>query len=268
MSLERLTSLATTLAFAAAFAVFNGLAQAAPGCNGRNAGPAEVARVVDGRSFLLADGREVRLAAIETLLPVPDDQDEARAETAQAAKAALEALVLTRKVDLSVADAGSDRYGRLTAYVSAEDVPVQHALVESGYALVSPAASAACRTWLQSAERAARTRGLGLWGEPYSVVKNAADPADVLADQGRFALVHGTVASVRESAGIVYINFGRRWSDQFTATLLKRNEGSFMHAGVTPKSLAGRTVEVRGWIEERNGPTVELVRPEQIEIIH
>jgi hypothetical protein len=136
------------------------------------------------------------------------------------------------------------------------------------FALVSPAVPPACRTWLQSAERTARARGRGLWGEPYSVVRNAADPADILADQGRFAVVQGKVASVRESAGIIYINFGQRWSDQFTATLLKRNEGSFTHAGVMPKSLAGRTVEVRGWIEERNGPAVELTRPEQIDIVH
>jgi endonuclease YncB( thermonuclease family) len=268
MSLERST-LPAPLAFAAALAISDACAQAGPGCGGRNAGSAEVARVIDGRSFLLADGREVRLAAIETLLPVPGDQDEARAEAALAAKTALEALVLARKVDLSIADAGSDRYGRMTAYVSAMgSVAVQQALVASGHALVSPAAPAACRTWLQSAERTARANGRGLWGEPYSVLRNAADPADVLADQGRFLLVQGKVASVRESAGIVYINFGQRWFDQFTATLLKRNEGSFTHAGVTLKSLAGRTVEVRGWIEERNGPTIELTRPEQIDIIH
>jgi endonuclease YncB( thermonuclease family) len=270
MSLERLTLPATPLAFAAALAVCDAHAQAAAGCGGRSAGPAEVARVVDGRSFLLADGREVRLAAIETLLPVPGDQDEARAEAAQAVKAALEALVLAREVDLFIADAGSDRYRRLTAYVlsGGGGILVQHALVASGHALVSPAVPSACRTWLQSAERTARARGRGLWGEPYSVVRNAADPADILADQGRFAVVQGKVASVRESAGIIYINFGQRWSDQFTATLLKRNEGSFTHAGVTPKSLAGRTIEVRGWIEERNGPTVELTRPEQIDIVH
>ena len=273
MNLDRLTLSATTLAFAAALAVTDARAQAAPECDGRNIGPAEVARVIDGRSFVLADGREVRLAAIETLLPVPGDQDEARAEAALAAKTALEKLVLRREVDLLVADAGSDRYGRLNAYVStrapSEDaVLAQHALVAAGYALVSPAATPACRSFLRNAERTARTRGLGLWGEPYSVAKSAADPADVLADLGRFALVQGRVASVRESAGIIYINFGQRWSDQFTASLLKRNEGSFAGAGMTPKSLAGHTVEVRGWIEERGGPAIEVTRPEQIEIIH
>jgi endonuclease YncB( thermonuclease family) len=264
---------ATTLVFAAALAVADVRAQAAPACGGRNIGPAKAARVIDGRSFVLADGREVRLTAIETLIPVPGDEDEARAEAAQAAKRALEDLVLRREVDLFLADAGSDRYGRLTAYVSARSpsgdaILVQHALVADGHALVSPAAAPACRAFLRNAERTARARGLGLWGEPYSVARSAADPADVLADEGRFALVQGKVASVRERAGIIYINFGQRWSDQFTASLLKRNEGNFTGAGVTPKLLAGRTIEVRGWIEERGGPAMEVTRPEQIEIIY
>jgi endonuclease YncB( thermonuclease family) len=274
MNLEGLTLSATPLAFAAALAACDVRAEAASICGGSSGGigPAEVARVVDGRSLVLADGREVRLAGIETLLPVAGDEDEARAEAALAAKTALEALVLRREIDILPENAGSDRYGRVIAYASVHAasgaVLVQRELVASGHALASPGVAPACRVLLRNAEQAARARKLGLWGEPYSVLKNASDPADILADQGRFAVVQGRVASVRESAGIVYINFGQRWSDQFTATILKRNEGSFAGAGVTPKSLAGRTIEVRGWIEEHGGPAVEVTRPDQIDIIH
>jgi endonuclease YncB( thermonuclease family) len=272
MSLERLTLSATPLAFAAVLAAADVRAEAASICGGGGIGPAEVARVVDGRSFVLADGRDVRLAGIETLLPVAGDEDEARAEAALAVKTALETLVLRREVELHATE-GADRYGRVIAYASIQSasgdaVLVQRELVASGHALVSPAAAPDCRAVLRDAEQAARTRKLGLWGEPYAVLKDASDPADILADQGRFAVVRGRVASVRESTGIVYINFGQRWSDQFTATLLKRNEGSFAGAGVTPKSLTGRTIEVRGWIEERGGPAVEVTQPGQIDIIH
>jgi hypothetical protein len=64
----------------------------------------------------------------------------------------------------------------------------------------------------------------------------------VLAEQGRFALVEGRVLSVRESGATIYVNFGRRWTEDFTVTIL-----------------------VRGWIEERGGPWIEATRPEQIE---
>jgi endonuclease YncB( thermonuclease family) len=272
MNLERLTIPAVLLAFAAALAAFDANAQVPRDCGGRSTARAEVARIVDGRSFLLTDGREVRLAAIETPLAVPGDEDEVRVEAALAAKTALEALILHREVDLRVVDAGPDRYGRLLAYVfirtQSGDALVQHELVGAGYALVSPVAAATCRIYLRNAERDARSGGLGLWGDPYYVVKFAANVADVLAEQGRFALVHGRVTSVRESGGIVYVNFGRHWSEQFTVTLLKRNEGIFAAVGLPPKALAGYDVEVRGWIEERGGPAIEVTRPEQIEIVH
>jgi endonuclease YncB( thermonuclease family) len=273
MSFERSKLSAMPLAFAAAFAAFDAHAQVPRDCGGRSKASAEVARVIDGRSFLLADGREVRLAAIETLLPVPGDDDEARVDAALAAKTALETLLLHREIGLLVLSANPDRYGRLIAYAFIQtesgEALVQHELVAAGHALVSPGSPAAtCRIDLRNAERDARIGRLGLWGAPYYVVKSAANPADVLAEQGRFALVQGKVTSVRESGGVVYINFGQRWSEQFTATILKRNEGIFTGAGLTPKALAGRNIEVRGWIEERGGPAIEVTRPEQIEIVH
>jgi hypothetical protein len=92
-------------------------------------------------------------------------------------------------------------------------------------------------------------------------------PASVLAERGRFTLVEGKVLSVRESGGTIYVNFGRRWSEDFTATLLKRNERAFTTAGLDLKALSGRTLRLRGVIEERGGPWLELTRPEQIEVI-
>jgi endonuclease YncB( thermonuclease family) len=261
------------LAFSAVLTAFDAHAQVPRDCGGRSEAPAEVARVTDGRSFVLTDGQEVRLAAIETPLAVPGDEDEARVQAALTAKAALETLLLHREVDLSVLGLGPDRYGRLLAYAfvwtPSGELLVQHEMVAAGHALVSPGASAAtCRIYLRNAERDARSRGLGLWGDPYHAVKTAADPADVLAEQGRFTLVQGKVMSVRESGGIVYVNFGQRWSEQFTVTILKRNEGIFAGAGLTPKALAGRNIEVRGWVEERGGPAIEVLRPEQIEVLH
>ena len=88
----------------------------------------------------------------------------------------------------------------------------------------------------------------------------------MLAQRGRFALVEGKVVSVRESGPIIYVNFGRHWATDFTVTILKRTERSFLAAGLEPRKLAGRRVLVRGWIEERGGPQIEASRPEQIEL--
>ena len=88
-------------------------------------------------------------------------------------------------------------------------------------------------------EDKARAAKLGLWAEPYYVISKAEDPAEVLTRRGRFALVEGKVLSVRESGGTIYVNFGRRWSEDFTVTIAKRNERAFSAAGLAPKTLAG-----------------------------
>jgi len=120
-------------------------------------------------------------------------------------------------------------------------------------------------------ERAAREAKLGLWklglwGEPYYGIVGAESGAELVAERGNFTVVEGKVVSVRESAGTIYVNFGRRWSEALTVTILKRNERNFAAAGLEPRRLENRRVRVRGWVEERNGPRIEAARPEQIEI--
>jgi micrococcal nuclease len=244
---------------------------AKPACGGAVIATGEVARVVDGKTFVLADGREARLAAIEAPPATPADPNEEHAAAGLAAKAALEAILLRQIVILKAAGPGFDRYGRLVAEAfvgrDAENW-VQYEILTKGYALVAPGGdNATCVTFLRGVERRARADRLGLWGDPYSVMKEAQYPDDVLTELGRFALVSGKVISVNESGGLVYLNFGRRWTESFTVTVAKRNQRAFTAAGLDPKKLTGRQIEVRGFIEERGGPAIEASRPEQIEIV-
>jgi hypothetical protein len=87
-----------------------------------------------------------------------------------------------------------------------------------------------------------------------------------VAERGRFTEVEGKVFSVRESGGTIYMNFGRRWSEALTVTILKRDERIFAGAGLQPSTLENRRLRVRGYVEERNGPRIEAKAPEQIEI--
>ncbi len=242
-----------------------------------------VERVVDGRTFVLADGREVRLAGIEVPpLPQPNrtggDAPPAAAEdrpsenTGAAAIAALRALVVGREVVLMGAKSETDRYGRLRADAAVKDDAatgsVVKALVSQGLARVAAhPGTAACRAELQAAERAARAAKLGLWADPRYFPRAAEDVAGISAERGQFTLVEGKVVSVRESGGTIYVNFGRRWSEDFTVTIAKRKERQFASAGLDPRGLTGRHVMVRGWIEERGGPWIEASAPEQIEIV-
>jgi len=232
--------------------------------------------VIDGRTFVLADGREVRLAGIEAP-PLPDpaaaphDSAESQADPGLAAAAALRALIGGREVELRHPKPVTDRYGRLTAdaaVAGGEPASVIKTLLSQGLVrLAALAVAPACAADWSTAERAARAAKLGLWGDPRYFPKAADDPAGVLAERGRFTLVEGKVVSVRESGGTIYVNFGQRWSEDFTVTILKRNERQFTAAGLAVRSLAGRRVLVRGWIEQRGGPWIAATGPEQIEVI-
>jgi endonuclease YncB( thermonuclease family) len=226
-------------------------------------GTANVRTVSDGRGLTLDDGREVRLADIEVpTLP----------QTERAARDVLEGLVAGRSVTLKQSKPERDRYGRLIAHLFVIDGEgerwITHEMIAQGHAQVAARiADRSCLADLLASERSARAAKLGLWASSAYAVRQADRPAEILAQKGRFALVEGKVLSVRESGGTVYVNFGRRWSEDFTVTILKRNERAFTTAGMEPKKLDGRRVRVRGWIEERGGPWIEATRPEQIEIL-
>ena len=85
----------TAIAFGAAAQGRAPLATSPPSaadCAGATSVTGEVASVTYGRSLRLTDGREVRLAAIETPPLITDTEDDGRAEVANAAKTALEHL--------------------------------------------------------------------------------------------------------------------------------------------------------------------------------
>ena len=236
-----------------------------------------VKAIADGRSFTLDDGREIRLAGIEVPLPPALGETGERAEAGRRAKAALEGLVAGREVELRQTGT-ADRYGRIMAqaYVrpggSDPSRSAANHMLAAGFARVSAhvgenTGGRPCADEMLAQERAARESKLGLWSEPYYAIRGAESFVELSAERGHFTVVEGKVLSVRESGGTIYMNFGRRWSQALTVTVLKRNERMFADAGVAPKALENRRVRVRGWVEERNGPRIEAGRPEQIEIV-
>ena len=205
--------------------------------------------------LVLADGREVVLAGL-----VPAEGPGLAA--ALAAFTGERATVTTTEA--------VDRYGRSEAIVVPGSRPraLQHDLIARGLARVAGRApSPACARELLAVEQAARAERLGLWGDPYYAIRRADEPGPIAAERGRFTLIEGEVVSVRSSGGTIYVNFGRRWSEDFTVTIAKRNERNFTGAGVVPEKLTGRRVRIRGVIEERGGPWIEAVRAEQIEVL-
>ncbi|MBN9014693.1 MAG: thermonuclease family protein [Rhizobiales bacterium] len=236
-------------------------ASAAADCSGALLGQGRVAQVVDGRTLRLADGREIRLTGI---MPPSD---------ATTARAVLTALVANRDVVLRGDNDAPDRYGRQHALVvqagtdTSVHTSVQVELLRAGAVLVTGTGlTTDCATELTAAETFAHQAGQGLWASP-DVIKNAESPDDILAMLGRFALVEGKVLSARQSGATFYLNFGRHWVRDFAVIIPRQMIGSLARDGIDVKALAGRRVRVRGWIEQRGGPRIQLRGTGQIEVL-
>lgn len=228
-------------------------------CNFPAQGQGRVTTIIDARTFRLDDGREVRLAGIET--------DVGQKPATPSRK--LAALIEGRDVTLSAEDDRPDRYGRQIAVVfpAGSETSIQTELLSQGDALASGTMTDKdCSAEWAAAESSAREARRGLWGYP-SATKNAEMPGDILARMGQFAVVEGTVLSGRQAGATFYLNFGRRWTRDFAVTISRRMMPSFEAAGLDLKSLEGKTIRVRGWVEKRGGPRIEASRPGQIEII-
>lgn len=205
----------------------------------------------------LVDGRVVRLAGIH--VPTGPVAAQARAAVAEWLPPGA-AVRLPEQMPL-------DRHGRLLAQVhDAEGRWLQERLVQAGLALVAPneAMDLAAAQELLLVERQARAARRGLWHDPDLVVQRA---GRVEAPVGTYILVEGRVQAVARGREFVYLNFGADWRRDFTIRASFAQARQVARAGLDLELLAGRNLEVRGWLFEADGPMIEVVHPAQIEVV-
>ncbi len=222
--------------------------------------------VVDGDTLVLDSGREVRLVGLQApKLPLGRRGLKAW-PLAEAAKAALEALALDRKLGLAFTGRREDRHGRWLAHLLREDgLWIQGALLDRGLARVySFADNRALVAEMLARERAARAAGLGIWAHPFYALRRAEAAA---ADIGSFQLVEGRVLEAAEVRGRVYLNFGEDWKSDFTISIAPKAWKLFAAEGIAPQDYRGRRLRVRGWLKSLNGPMITASHPEQIEVL-
>ncbi len=231
-----------------------------------------VVRVIDGETFALDDGRTVRLIGALAPRRFENPDDPTVWPPAQDAKTALEHLALGKPVELAVGGRQMDRYGRLLAqaYVQHEGrrVWVQDYMLRHGHARAYMLRdSVSCMSALLAAEAAARAARAGLWAHPAYQIKAANQLRDLLHDRSSFQIVEGRVVDAADIRGQVYLNFGDNWRTDFTASARPRERKAIAEAGLDLKSLEGKRVRIRGWIDRRSGPAIELHHISQIEVL-
>ena len=136
------------------------------GCASAARTPPTVAAVVDGDTIVVDFGSHdetVRLLGLDT----PESVDPNRPEQCFGAEATTrlrELLPVGSRVRLEVDLEARDRYGRLLAYVFADERMVNETLLAEGYGALSIyEPNSTYRPRLTAAERRARTRLAGLW---------------------------------------------------------------------------------------------------------
>lgn len=222
-------------------------------------GAATVAAVTERGEIRLDDGRVFRLAGL--------DSPGAAAGGVDAGALARELLTkdwVGKNVAVAVLASRPDRWGRWLGDLAARDGgSAAIDLLRAGLARVRPEfETRGCEAERLEAEAGARAAGQGLWNDPDSVW-DAGDLDVLRANDGRFALIEGVVRGVGVGRSRVYLDFGKRGG--FTVVVAKKSAPGFQRRGVALNELTGRAVRVRGVLENRYGPRVEIVDPLMIE---
>ena len=259
-----------TLALSVAAVMLLAADMARAACDLKDAGKATIVEVLNTESLLLEDGRAIRL--VGTLAPRTETRWAQAMGLEDKIMAALEERLLGKEVRLRLGARERDRYGRLLTHVFVgegdEPLWVQEALIRDGLAMVySFADNRDCVRELQRAERTAREAEAGLWEQGVFRVRDAADLDSLDGLLYSFQIVEGRVEDVAESRGRIYLNFGEDWRTDFTATVAPSDRDSFSGSGIQLTDLEGRAIRVRGWLERRNGPMIDVTHPEQIELV-
>lgn len=218
-----------------------------------------VAKVYDGDTVRLADGRKLRFIAINT--PERARKSRPAQPLAEAAKQYLEALLAANKtLRLHYDEERKDRHGRLLAHPFLNDGRnLTQQLLQAGLGFhITVPPNLLLLECYQQAELDARQQQRGLWqGADY----RPRQASQLGADDTGFMRVTGTVSRMGESRSAYWFNLGRG----FALRLPKADIGYFPFP---PDSLKNKTLTVRGWVySTRRELRMNLRHPASIEKI-
>ena len=245
------------LGWAGAVAALAGI-EPAFGC-GVASGAAKIVEVTDRLEIRLEDGRLARLAGLD----IPNAAH-GGFDAATPARARLAAGWSGKSVGVALLAPRPDRWGRWPVDLSSpEGTSAAAELLGAGLARVRPEfETRGCEVERLEAESAARAAGLGLWNDPDSIL-DASDIGGLGDNDGRFVVIEGQVRRVGIAHSRVYLDFGRR--DGFTVVVARKAEPAFERGGIVLSALGGQTIRVRGVLDARFGPRIELADPLMIE---
>lgn len=218
-----------------------------------------VAKVHDGDTVRLTDGRNLRFIAINT--PERARKSRPAQPMAEAAKQRVEVLLAgNRSLRLRYDQERKDRHGRLLAHPFLSDGRnLTQELLQAGLGFhITVPPNLLLLDCYQQAEEDARRQNRGLWQLAAYRPRQA---SRLGADDNGFMRVTGTVSRTGESRSAYWLNLGRG----FALRLPKADRAFFPYP---PASLKNKTITVRGWLYSHRGELrMNLRHPASIEKI-
>jgi len=253
--------------------LFSGMVMsAAKACEGLQPGPKGIViEVVDGDTVVLDSDVRVRLIGIQAPKLALGREGFEPWPLASAAKLELEQLALGKNVEIRYGGAQTDRYGRILGhmFIGEEQIWAQGAMLREGLARVySFPDNRFCLNELYKIEAQARVDRVGIWdGEAFYTVRDGARPNQILERLDNYEIVEGRVINADRVGSRVYLNFGEYWKEDFTIVIERSGLRRFENDQIDPLMFEDALVRVRGWVEQRDGPRIEVTHPEQIELL-
>ncbi len=202
------------------------------------------------------DAPLLRLAGVEA--PRGD------APFASAARDALAALALGRRVSLLFGGAHADAFGRTVAHARLEEgrLWLQGALIDAGAVRVrTTAENRALAAPMLAREATARSARKGLWADDAYRVRL---PEELFPDAEGLQIVEGRVRRAGETGRLAYLDFANDWRGAASVEIPSKALKDFRSAGVDPLRLEGHLIRVRG---EARGLRITLDHPEALELL-
>lgn len=222
---------------------------------------AAVARVFDGDTLELEGGLRAQLTGI--IAPRPDEPFGAES------RAGLERLAAGREARLYYGGEKrlNDTIALAHVYVRTEGgrwLWLQEAMLREGLARVRVFKENPARAErLLRIEAKARAAKVGLWADGAYRVHDA---QSILAISDGFHVVEGRILRVETREDRIYLNFGEDYRSDFTILIAAEDLPAWGEPALDPKSLEGKTVQVRGYVRDRGGPLIQIDHPAQMAV--
>jgi hypothetical protein len=147
-------------------------------------------------------------------------------------------------------------------------LPVGEAIIDAGLARYEAStADDPCRGVLLAAEAQARASALGLWADRYYAAVAAGDRDSLAEKAGSMVIVEGRVTGLKVRKPGITLYLGPRKGSQFSVTILPRGSKVFAAAQTRLAGLTGQNVRVRGLLDTRFGPQIEISDLDAVEVV-